>query len=108
MNPTTLNLFVIADYKPFDEDFVLSFALAKIKEIRKNCGYIFDMPMPVAIEAKKLVNKETVSKIFGGTKQVEKVSYSYDLIFNKRLTEAELNMWRMFKMGWRSARWPRY
>jgi len=108
MNPTKLNLFIVDGYKPYDENFILSFALEKIHEIRKACNYTFELPMPVAIECHRVEGKQTVNKLFGGTKVVTKVHYAYNLIFGKELTEAEMNMWRMFKMGWRSARWPRY
>ena len=106
--PTRLNLFCIDGYQPYDKNFILSFALEKIAQIRKDCHYTFELPMPVSIEVVRYVTKETVDKFFGGTKEVEKVSYGYNLVFDKQLTETELNMWRMFKMGWRSARWPRY
>lgn len=106
MTPTTLNLFVIEGYKPYDESYILTSALTRIRQISEACKYTFELPMPVAIEAHRVVTKETVKKLFGGTKQAEKSWYHYNLIFDKSLTEAELNMWRMFKMGWRSAKWP--
>lgn len=108
MNPTSINLFVADYFPPYDEDFVFSFALKKIGEIRLACGYTFNLPMPVKIEVCKFSTNKEVKKFFGGKKTTEINSYAYNLVFDKQLTDAEVNMWRMFKMGWRSARWPRY
>lgn len=108
MNPTRLNLFVIDGYKPYDENYILSSALKQIMQIRKDCKYTFELPMPVGIEAVEEIVKETVDKFFGGTKEVERLYYAYNLVFDKALSETELNMWRMFKMGWRSRCWRRY
>jgi hypothetical protein len=107
MNPTRLNLFC-ADYEAYNKNYILSFGLEKIGNIRKNCNYTFEVPMPIGIEVIKHVTNKTVKKFFGGTKEIEQASYAYNLIFDKELNETELNMWRMFKMGWRSRCWSRY
>lgn len=104
MTPSKLSLFYFKGYQPHDENVILRSILEQIASTRKNCGYTFEVPTPVSIEVKEHVRHETVNKIFGGTKEVETVWYAYNLVFNKELTEAELNMWRMLKMGWLSAR----
>ena len=108
--PTRLQLFACDGYNPFNEDFVFSHALKTIVQLRGACGYTFDLPMPVNLKVERTAKTKTVDKWFGrGTKEVEdEVVYAYYLVFDRELTEAELSLWCMFKMGWRSARWPRY
>ncbi len=109
MKPTTLNLFVCPGYKQFDEGFIFSHALKTMAQIKQACGYTFALPMPVNLKVERTERTEQVAKWFGkGTKTVIESDYAYNLVFDRELTEAEANLWRMFKMGWRSARWPRY
>jgi len=103
---TKLNLFNVC-YKFYDEDYIFSFAMKTIAQVRKSCEYTFEIPLPTTVEVHEFDYTETVNKIFGGTKEVKKHSYGYYLVFDKQLTENELTMWRMFKLGWRSAKWPR-
>jgi hypothetical protein len=106
---TKLNLFY-CNYECYSKEIILSRALRIIGEIRKTCGYTFKIPMPVDLIVDRTFTKKEVPKFFSkGTKIVEdNVLYGYYLVFDCVLTEEQTNMWRMFKMGWRSARWNKF
>ena len=106
---TKLNLFY-CHCECYSKEFILSRVLRIIGEISNACKYTFKIPIPVDLIVERTSTKKQVPKFFGkGTKTVEdNVLYGYYLVFDCELTEEQTNMWRMFKMGWRSGRWSKY
>jgi hypothetical protein len=101
---TKLNMFCVTGYKSENEEYIFEKIMKYVQQIRHDCCYKFPIYMPSKLAV--TVNTVKTSKMTGFfTKKeviVDEPWYHYDLVFDKELTEDELNLWRMFKMGWRS------
>ena len=82
-------------------DYILSAALETMNSVRKVCDYTFELPMPIAVETQTSEKTIEVKRWFS-RKPVKKIKqiHNYLLVFDRELTEVELNMWRMYKVGW--------
>jgi len=99
---TKLNIFCVTGYKSEDPQYIFEKMMLYFGQIKHICCYKFSVPMPVMLEVETKSNKVTKKKLFGKDEVVDEPWYHYNLVFDVELTEQELNMWRMFKMGWRA------
>jgi hypothetical protein len=83
-----------------DTTAILSRTLETIATIRKVCGYTFPLPVPVAVEEMETTMTQQKTRFWTKEPYEEKTPWlNYYLVFDRQLTEDELNLWRMFKMG---------
>ena len=101
---TKLNMFCVVGYKSEDEKYIFEKIMLYFNKVKHACCYKFPITMPVALEVVEVSTKEVKATGFFKKKEtvIEVPWYHYNLVFDKELSEAELNMWRMFKLGWRS------
>lgn len=94
-------LFTIKGFPSYNEKYILKRIVNQIAQTRISCKYEFDIPLPDDLVVDETRQMEKVKRVFGqGYKQVKVSYFTYYLIFDHKLDERELGLWRMFKMGW--------
>lgn len=99
---TIIHLCSVTGYPMFDPDVLYAKIMKQIREIRHVCMYKFPLPLPIGLRETRATTKTDKKTWFGKVIVVDVAWYHYELIFDRVLTEEELNLWRMFKMGWRT------
>ena len=97
---TKFHMFSIYGYPAINAEYSFGKILRTVQRSQHIHKYDFPIVLPVDMEVIETTEDIVKKTWFGKEEIVKRPYYSYYLVFGKELTEDELKLWKMFKMGW--------